>query len=754
MKTNTIFAISAIALLSAACSDKNGIDVDPIVNPTPGKDVVFGVDIASGTRTIYGPENTTDKSFPIYWLNDDRLMVFSPQCSPGSGEYAVEIAGATAESAGQLKVKGDHGVQWTEAPTADFYSVYPYGQIVDSDVANRKVTMRMPHIQDDYIHEENGTYTSLADMKGGFLYAQTPAVPNGSVVQLGYKPFSTAVRFRLQGPAGGSADDNVQIQSITLRAPEGVQLAGNVDVTFGKDATSQPVITPRTPDGTDSYNYVIVYSSYEAAQGGGYITLKKGESIELNAFVIIGEETDITSEWTLEVRTISKTYTKKLGGTAMTGKNSTLIPGQIHRLPDLPPLDADNVADWDVSDWMTNIPRNTYLCEISVPGSWNSMNGDFQQGATDATDLTTQYNSGARAFHLDTRWKDTSTLGIAAGDSHNASGTGWDKTGKLTNGSDFATALSTITGNVKSDEYMVVLCTFAQGSAVPSGKTWEQAVSTACANNTLVYDGSKITPQTTVGDVLGKVIVICNSEGTTPSGLTDSKCLFVNAPLTLSQDIFSATPPYKEDVIHFGGGKASAINMIVSQCQTEFKSFSANNLDYTTQTQGTSALLSSDNKRGYLPDNAERLRQLNAVLQWSSDNYKGGGALDGADRMIYLGIGGITGGYTARAKLYGAENNPGYIAGEYGPWIYNKIQDMVNKTTNYYPVGIVLMNNVVSTESIGTSGTTDLTGPAVMKQILLLNNRYQKAYDKSKPAWPTTTTTRGTKTRSTANGWD
>ena len=57
-------------------------------------------------------------------------------------------------------------------------------------------------------------------------------------------------------------------------------------------------------------------------------------------------------------------------------KNLILKPGMMHRLADLPPIALR--GEWDVATWMRYIPRNVYLSEISIPGSWESLNPDFQ----------------------------------------------------------------------------------------------------------------------------------------------------------------------------------------------------------------------------------------------------------------------------------------------------------------------------------------------------------------------------------------
>ena len=118
-------------------------------------------------------------------------------------------------------------------------------------------------------------------------------------------------------------------------------------------------------------------------------------------------ETQITSSsadaewedsWYIEIGTSSGISYKKRLNTS-DGTIPTLVPGKVHRLPDLPNLSS---AEWDAKNWMANLQRNVYLSEISIPGTWYSRQAEYQPVSND---LKAQYNIGVRAFHLDTRWR-------------------------------------------------------------------------------------------------------------------------------------------------------------------------------------------------------------------------------------------------------------------------------------------------------------------------------------------------------------
>lgn len=739
MKFDKIFICSAIALSVCNCSDDN--DPVGVITPAPGKEVVFGASLDDkASRTIYGPEG--DGIFPIYWENGDEVKVYSPQGAVSEATYKVTIKNATGQDyASSLDKVTDAGIQWGTEATADFYSVYPAGQVQAYDNANKKVTVRLPHMQDDYIRVDDASstaYTALADMKGGFLFAQTLGVANGTpAVELGYKPISTALRFTLTGPTsetGSSANlDEVNISDIVITAPSSVTLAGNFDINFPTEEGKAPTYTVAQPDGTNTFNRVTIYSSYKGNEGGAYLTLKRGESIELNAFIIPQENVAITDEWTIEVHTsIGVTFSKKLGaatGTAATA--TTLKAGEIHRLPTLPALDIPTSTEYDPSNWMVNIPRNTYLSEISIPGSWNSMNGDFQT----VTDLAQQYAAGVRAFHLDTRWKNarnptigywtTATgtllpglptmndLAIADGGTsypiHDGISAAATTIGRVMSSGTtaFADALSSITSQVKDDEYMVVLVTFAQGSYPNSAKTWMQAVSEACANNSKIFDGSKLSEKTVVGDVLGSVIVIVNCESAV-SGLTlpaDSKCVFTYAPLTLTDAMFSSSATYNKDVLYNGSKSALGITLYNTQAQI------------TAETSGYNTT-----SRGYAPTLTQREDIAKKVLDYAQSNYADQANYK-SENWMYLGLGG----YLANDRAGNAiDGSYATVASTLNNWVNSKITNMSSRPTgdqtNYYPVGIILMNYVNN----ATYGTP------VVNNILQLNNKFQKAYN---PDW-------------------
>lgn len=705
-----LLGLSLLALV--ACNQEN---MPERPTPTPGAEVKFGVSLNKNdvTRTIYGDEN--NNAFPIYWVQDDKVLVTSPQCLNGrnTAQYKVSVKTATQNYATSLNKTGAVGVQWGQDDTADFYSVYPADK---ASVIGTIFSLTMPNVQRDPVQLGNGK--AYADMNACFMGAVSKEVPNGDEVNLTYKPLSTAIRFTLRGPSAGVGQTNseVIISKVVLKADK--PIAGDFTVDM---STAEPTVTL----GSNTYNEITLYTYY--ASTGGHLALRVGESVELNAFVIPHKELVVNDNWKLEVTTAEGVvYTTSLKGTG----NGKLMPGKIHRfLGQLPSLPAPT-TEWDPSNWMVNIPRNVYLSEISIPGSWNSLNDDYQDvnGSTEAickAAIDAQYTAGVRAFHIDTRWTPkrdpydliTNTfvsaptivrLGTAVGGAtNNYQGKKLTRKDNLS----FADALKYIAFNVKSNEYMMVFCTFAQKSYEETEGGWMQAVSDACAANNKIIDARTISANTVVGDVLGKVIVIVNCQKD-PSTITNlpegSKCLFTYTPLELDENRYT-----NPNFLYYTGAIANcadaSLNMFSAQAQIMASPMDATK-GYTVS------------GRGYAPTLAERKQKTENILKWSLDNFQKTNYAH-CD-WLYNGLGGYL------CESGGKEVKGSYreVAEKLNLWIDDKIKKMSahpdpsQEQTRYFPVGMVLMNYV----------TDAVYGKPVLLDILSINNKFRKAYDPNK----------------------
>lgn len=717
-----------------------------------GDEVQFGLSLPSMTRTTYGNKNGT--VYPIYWVDGDKVQVYSPQCLAGrnDAEYKVSVESATQNYATSLTPTGANGVQWG-ADDAMFYSVYPSGDYTILDEGSIIQNLKINFL-DDFEVSADGTVTP----KGAdcLMFAKTPeALTPGSTVNLNYSPLATSVMLTLRGPSSESIVDEHTIQSIKLIAPENEFIAGNFNVELQTVDGVERYVHTGWVDGASKSNSITA-QIYDKSTGA-FHKIKTGDELKFAMFLAPLTGLTIDETWKVEVlvqsdvpeidgngnvtgyKTAIKTFTKSLAFAE--GFNGSLKPGMVHELPALPTLDitAAPEQEWNVGDWMENIPRNVYLSEVSIPGTWNSLNSDCQS----ETSISSQYALGVRAFHIDTRWQasrngyvgqiyNPTITGLSVCDgSTSYSVLGDDGRVNGTNAKTFESCLISVVENVKEDEYIVVFCTFAQdsysGNRCPS--TWMQAVSDACdkVNNSndpnlkgKIFNGSQLTANTLVGDVLNHVIVIVNLDKTFSNYTlpANSKCLFTYVPMNLASDHYTGANAEIDghiDPLYYCTKESSGISMYTSHAQIS--------------NTGASSVDCGD--RGYSHPLTSRDALVGAIWDWSRNNY--GTSNYKHDHWIYIGLGG----YILTSS---SGNGSGYdtVENRYATKIYNRIDEMGKNNVPYYPVGIILMNNKHNAKYTITENNTTTTltygFSDVCKKILMLNNEYRLQYDPDKPA--------------------
>lgn len=730
-KLSNAWLYMALALAAAGCSESEDVVVNP--NATPGEEVQFGGSLAEGalTRTVYGEKKTDGSAYPVYWVQDDQVIVTSPQCMSGfqNCTYSINVESATQNHAsGNLMKTTDTGLRWGESGgNADFYSIYP-GKNAKANEGLTKFTLTMPkeqHITLKTSTDGKHHDYDAADMDACLMWAKKSGVASGTTVNLQYQPFATALRFTLRGPSDANADP-VTVKSVEVSAAEGTdsehrKIVGDFNVEL-KDLTSTAdggkQLVPPISEITDEQEYVTLTAQYE---NGSYLTLANGETAQLNVFIIPQEYSSING-WKITVNcSDGATYSKTIKESDLTGSSKQIATGKVNDLGNLPCLSKN--SEWNTANWMTNLHDKTYLSEVSIPGSWNSLNSDFQY-STGGTDIATQYAAGCRAFHIDTRWRVSNSplLGnvlsspkvdaLGCADGGNTYSTGTDDAPKVmrSGNTSFADRLKEITGKVKSDEYMVVICTFAHNSYESSTSTgaygekgtWVKAVSDACASNNRVMDASGINTETTVEEAEGKVIVIVCTDDNSLSLPSGSKCLLTYLPMEQSDD-FTAD------------GTGDSHNDLKNASNTTGLRL------YATQSQisssGTSGIAGSETKRGYAPTLTERQTVAQKIIDYSKSNYQAQKDDYKHDQWLYLGLGGYTGSMSGWLTEKFTADSDGYqkVTSSMDTWMQGILNKMATEK-NFFPVGIVLMNDICGD-----------TGKALAKEIIQLNTKYEMA---------------------------
>lgn len=525
-----------MAFAVASCAEDEIIENNN--SGRPGGDVQFGLSLHN-SRTIYGPEGAS--SFPIYWSEGDKILVASPQCSNPTAEYGVTPK-AGQSYADALTRTGDAGVQWGSTD-ADFYSIYPSRGASWKTISVDNVTanLNISSVQNANLVLEDGTYRA-ADMDNVIMYARTAGVKNGTTVNLQYIPYSTVLEFQLKiaqntDEQGNLSDwGSVKVMSMTLTAPKDkdkdIAIAGDFTLKFNGD--NAPVITA---NGNNTNSIKMEFATQP-------ILDKTNQTLKAKLALIPISGIKNLDGWTVSFEVLEGTDTKtKIYTKELDDIGEELKPGLIHKVT-LPSISSETAWSPNMDAWITQLYdyKNIYLTELSLPGAWyaGAPTGEDYQ-ATD--NVATLWNAGVRAFAVECRTNSSNNIFDGSFGKPNSvvvSGTGRRLTGTdgYTGGTAIRTLINSIATQVKNSVYTdengeqqgqvaVLVLSYADGGETGHRDTdhsyFINGVKTEITQSgaTNIYD-KEITANTTVSDVLGKLIIKINVDDNLPLGSYDN----------------------------------------------------------------------------------------------------------------------------------------------------------------------------------------------------------------------------------------
>ena len=717
MKTSR-YILMSLAAVAIAASCKEELNPDKPINANPGDEVVFGAALPGKTKTVYGEETST--GFPIYWVNGDKVRVASPQCLSGrnSAEYAVAVQSATQNYATSLTKTGEYGVQWGDAEEADFYSIYPSSASTKLEVSGEGVTTTL-HVDATQFASttDNGTsyYAQPAEMGNVVMYAKTAGVKSDSKVELHYTPFSTVLEFEINAPSEPVANKKTEIiiQSLTLTAPTGTTIAGDFGFTFPTGENTTPSIEAATGGSNTITMHFLDNNKYTTVLSTTKTTLKA----KMCLMPISGN----LAGWKVEVNTSAGTFSKTLTETDKDGKKTDLIAGQVHKIK-LPTLNyASQEWTYNTGNWTTSLPdyTNIYLSELSLPGAWYAGSTESYQ-ATD--NIATLWSAGVRAFAVECRSYTARTGFLGRGDLTKRnpsrialSGTGTDKNGAYTSpafGS--CTYLSSIISSVagvieSSNEYGVLVLSYADGGDGGHRQLDYQYFINGIANEitqsgaTNIYSGEKLDKNTTVKDVLGKLIIKVNVDKKIPIGTygSNQNYLISYNPFLSQMDATAYAHPYYSDLYwktwsddYTTATQLSAIQDIpADEAANKFIwVFSSANRTHTDNPTTTIDI----------PTYAQRQAALGAMMNFSKTVY------DRSNHNVwfYFNCGG-----TQATSSTSSSTSPTNFASTMNSWLLSTIK----AKTDPSPLGIVMFNQCTN---------ADYNGPAIIDAIIKMNSKF------------------------------
>lgn len=533
----------ALAACLSSCSDDSLDNGKTVVNPVQtGDEIIFGSSLSDNTdmesRTVYGDRTTT--GVPVYWEDDgsDEIAIFCNQASqPANHLVHYKVMPETEDlnkdgkpdkhqAASVTKVNtAEAGLQWGDPDTEHrFYAFYPASAVKGSTEENAtgQITANIPVTQQVQEWREGTFDTSDSEFKGkkvyfglpnmdyAYMYAYQAVTPSevskDEAIDLNFKNLVTVLDITVQGPTSGTAT----ITNINVDAIDGEKPILTGDFTCNIRNASTGATATCTPVGSFNEERGRISIPCYDKKTGRFIQLGPEDLLNVKAYII-----PQNIENTVTQRTLRVTVSMLNGAPCRKTLNTAdVTPQKINRVI-LPKLEVGGT-----NYWMSSLDPDIYVSELSIPGSKFSVLTS-ENGASRVYqnyDIDKQFEDGVRAFIFQ-----TSTIG------HWGWGFNYDglyvvcenknkPVMKLSEAiGKIASHLDYCEGVGKENEFAFVMLTYSSGDKPvldDNEQYWIEKLRdevnkiASTAANRIYTD--EITPNTTIDDVKGKIILKAN----------------------------------------------------------------------------------------------------------------------------------------------------------------------------------------------------------------------------------------------------
>ena len=508
-----LYSLAIVAVMFTVTSCQDDELGGGVTNPVQtGDEITFGSSLPEDiqSKTIYGQPDAESRTFPVYWADGDEIAIYCPQASmPPSKLARYRISAPTTEpyssTATAVTRIGDAGLQWgSDADLHKFYAFYPSSGVKGTE-STGFFDLEIPVNQDvkKYYQDKDGNWQADVNTELALMYAYRGQKKSntevGTNIDLRFKPLSTILEIVVQGPANGT--EALTLTNINVETTDGTPIVGqfHAQIATGSDTdeayTDGSSVTFSSKDGDKVVNNLSIECSWKEGNETKFVTLGQGQKLYVKAFMLPTKEVD-SKNIKITVSTTKGAVHKTL--VAADGSSFMIAPQKVNRVT-LPALKTN----FETAYWMNSLDPNIYLTELSIPGSKMTVE-TTENGASEAYQATTieqQYKDGVRAFILQTErykpWGSDAYIRLA-------------RTGaRLTEVLNDISSYLIDSKNKGKNEFAFVLVTYQGGDG--SQKDWMDLLQSTIngISQDVIYK-EKIGPETTLGDVLGKIVVKCN----------------------------------------------------------------------------------------------------------------------------------------------------------------------------------------------------------------------------------------------------
>lgn len=546
---NVFYSLAALTLMMTAAGCQDDTVVSTVNDPVQtGDEISFGMSLPQEgieSRTAYGSPIDTNNdqvadAFPVYWENGDKIAIYCPQASMPASKlvhYTIGVSNTTSSTAETVTKIGDAGLQWGSEDLHKFYGFYPVKFVKGTETSGLfNLTLPVEQRPLRFEQDAEGNYKAVSNPEYAIMYAyrgqKKSNTPVGTDIDLQFKPLSTILEIEVSAP--NNISEPVTLTNINVEALDGTAIVGDftAQVYPGSDTNEsyESTVVCKTNMSGKVTDNLSVPCSWTNDQGRlEYVKLAAGKKLVVRAFLIPNENSIDGSNIKITVATSGGTVYKTL----KTNDNSfKILPHKVSRvtLPTLP-------TEYNTNYWMSSLDPDIYLTELSIPGSKFTNTNTYQPTGTEQ-----QYKDGVRSFILQTtvkrEWVSDGFLQGHYEYSLDVEGANITLKKAMQNIANYLkNAEATDAMGTNSLEFAVVQLTY-NGDDFTTGwndddrennrqKLWIQQIQQEVqdmANDEATYRiyNSEVTPETTIYDVKGHIIVKANvnSDAMVTSGAT------------------------------------------------------------------------------------------------------------------------------------------------------------------------------------------------------------------------------------------
>ena len=617
-----VYSLFTVALIGmSGCQDDVVIE-QPVVPAVTGDEITFGsslVDVEIDTKTIYedDPVESEDGSYyPVSWEDGDQISIYCPESSSTKiVKYRIKPNDLDAsKSDAVVKVNEDEaGLQWGTAETHHFSAFYPGDKILASVEGKLRAKIPVEQTPVGWKKETNTaggtTYTGIANTDYAFMWAyNTHDKSDGSDVALVFKPWVTILDVEINGPA--NEGEAIKMSSVQIRSLSNETLNGEFLIDFNPvedNESNYPTYEEYgNPNATRSQISIQLYANEIKSENGqtepfnDFITLSHNDKIVVRFYLLpkdVNYDTSGEGRSDLQVRVTP--YNSAVLTRTLNAQNGTAHGGILaHKVNK---VILPSVSNLGPNYWMSSLDPNIYLTELSLPGSkFSYQNSKDQQNVSthfQSLSVAEQIENGIRAFHVQTVADNVDSDGPDHRDDGGNASSMQLKVSVAENKTSIglkdmvqtvAQGLKEAEAYGKTGEYAFILLTYTGNNSegfgrdyhwtlgggyydweVAPAQAWMQAVKnelTEMAQDDDIYRlyTDEITPNTTLGQVAGRVIIKVNYNDDNMANYLTTKdqvpALFSIWGLTdqTLDDDFTPTSAYAINMLRWGTSNHSA----------------------------------------------------------------------------------------------------------------------------------------------------------------------------------------------------